>query len=78
VGWTDGFPRSFWLAEALITGAILGGDYDWAATDWVCDRVAQPPIAARRCCMEQAAREAHGASGATEATAGVVPVGFRR
>jgi FlaA1/EpsC-like NDP-sugar epimerase len=25
IGWADGFPRSFWLAEALFSVAILGG-----------------------------------------------------
>jgi FlaA1/EpsC-like NDP-sugar epimerase len=80
VRWTDGFPRSFWLVEALITLGILGGVRFAirAATDWV-------PTSGPVAITDPRATLLYGAgrtgvlmarSARRKPDAGVVPVGF--
>jgi FlaA1/EpsC-like NDP-sugar epimerase len=78
--WSDGFPRSFWLAEILISGAVLGGVRFGirAASDWL-PRPAPVAVTDRRATLFYGAGRTGvlmARSARRRPEAGVVPVGF--
>jgi len=80
VAWTAGFPRSFWLVEMLISGALLGGARFAirAATDWA-PRSAPVAVTNRRATLFYGAGRTGvlmARSARRKLDAGVVPVGF--
>lgn len=80
VGWADGFPRSFWLAEMLMSGAIFGGLRFGirAASDWA-PRSLPVAVTDRRLTLFYGAGRTGvlmARSARRKPDAGVVPVGF--
>lgn len=80
VPWTDGFPRSFWLVEALIAGAVFGGVRFSirAASDWAPAGTAMAATVRRKTLIFGAGRTGvlMARSARRNPGAGVVPVGF--
>jgi FlaA1/EpsC-like NDP-sugar epimerase len=78
--WATGLPRSFWLAEILISGTVLGGARFAirAASDWL-PRVAPVAVTDRRATLFYGAGRTGvlmARSARRKPDAGVVPVGF--
>lgn len=78
--WVAGFPRSFWVAELLVTAAALGGLRLTirAATDWTARSHHAGTIARRPTLLYGAGRTGVLMAGSAlrEPSAGVLPVGF--
>ena len=80
VTWASGLPRSFWLAEILISGAVLGGVRFGirAASDWL-PQAAPVAVTDRRATLFYGAGRTGvlmARSARRKPDAGVVPVGF--
>ena len=80
IAWAAGFPRSFWLAEMLISGAVLGGVRFAirAASDWA-PRSAPVAVTDRRATLFYGAGRTGvlmARSARRKPDAGVFPVGF--
>ena len=78
--WADGFPRSFWLVEALIAGAFIGGVRFSirAASDWAPPWRPAAVTDRRKTLIYGAGRTGVLMAGSARRNpgAGVVPVGF--